>query len=167
MQNARAGIPNRVAQGIRTGGGSWPHAGIVGATSGITPGVTPTSAIKWASVCGRRAGQVERRRRGTSSGTKPERNARRRAADGSPPPLRPAPCKLVTSARFAKRNGRRREAYERRAARAAKQTARWSRRIRSGLDFVPTLHRNFVRGFHFLVSDWQEVVKRRIVLKTI
>jgi hypothetical protein len=40
MQNAHAGIPNRVAQGIRTGGGSWPHTGIVGATSGIAPGVT-------------------------------------------------------------------------------------------------------------------------------
>ena len=47
MQNARWGIPtpNRVAQGIRTSGGSWPHTGIVGATSGIAPGVTPVSAI--------------------------------------------------------------------------------------------------------------------------
>jgi hypothetical protein len=41
----------------------------------------------------------------------------------------PASCKLVTSARFAKRQGRRCEAYERRAALEAKQTARWSRRI--------------------------------------
>jgi len=62
-----------------------------------------------ASVCGRRAGQVERRRRGAPSGTKPERNARRRAADGSHPLLRPAPCKLVTSARFVRRIGRGRE----------------------------------------------------------
>jgi hypothetical protein len=42
-------------------------------------------------------------------------------------------CKLVTSARFEKRSGRRREGEGRRAARAAKQTARWSRRGSVGL----------------------------------
>ena len=41
-----------------------------------------------ASVCGRRAGKVERRRREASSESQPERNARRRAADGSPPLMR-------------------------------------------------------------------------------
>ena len=42
-----------------------------------------------ASVCGRRAETVERRRRETHSETQPERNARRQAADGSPPLLWP------------------------------------------------------------------------------
>ena len=89
MQNARAGIPNRVAQGIRTGGGSWPHTGIVGATSGIAPGGTPASAIKpWLRSAVGERGKWSGRRRGAFSGTKPERNARRRAADGSPPLLR-------------------------------------------------------------------------------
>jgi hypothetical protein len=107
---------------------------------------------------------VEQSRSATSAAG-PQTEARRSCG--------PALCKLVTSARF------------------AKQTARWSRRIRSGLEFVQkiiqlgqflflfrcgfrgwrsfvqTLHRNFVREFHFLVSDWQEIVKRRIVLKTI
>ena len=53
---------------------------------------------------------MERRRREAPSETQPERNARRRAADGSLPlPAASAPCKLVTSARFEKWNGRRRE----------------------------------------------------------
>ena len=60
-----------------------------------------------ASVCGRRAGKVERRRRDGGNGVGAQR--RRRAADGSPPLLRPMHMPLVTSARFAERNGRRRE----------------------------------------------------------
>jgi hypothetical protein len=48
-------------------------------------------------------------RRGVPSESQPERNARRRAADGSEPGLRAiGVCKLVTSARFEKWNGRRR-----------------------------------------------------------
>jgi len=110
MQNARAGIPNRVAQGIRTGGGSWPHSGIVGATSGIAPGGTPDSAMKpWLrSAVGERGkwsgGGEERlaeRSRSATPAAGPQTEARRSCG--------PAPCKLVTSARFEKRNGRRRE----------------------------------------------------------
>jgi len=87
-----------------------------------------------ASVCGRRAGNWSGERRGASSGTKPERNARRRAADGSHPLLRPSPCKLVTSVRFEKRNGRRREGdRDDGQPEHAKQTARWSRRVSSKL----------------------------------
>ena len=84
-----------------------------------------------ASVCGRRAGQVERRRRRASSGTKPERNARRRAADGSPPLLRSCTMQarderaVCGVERASSRGGQ-----GRRTARAAKQTARWSRRLK-------------------------------------
>jgi len=133
MQNARAGIPNRVAQGIRTGGGSWPHTGIVGATSGIAPGGTPASAIKpWLRSAVGERGKWSGRRRGAFSGTKPERNARRRAADGSPPLLRSCTMQarderaVCEAERASSRGGQ-----GRRTARAAKQTARWSRRIRS------------------------------------
>lgn len=41
-----------------------------------------------ASVCGWRAGTWSGERRGASSESQPKRNARRRAADGSPPHLR-------------------------------------------------------------------------------
>jgi len=152
MQNARAGIPNRVAQGIRTGGGSWPHAGIVGATSGIAPGGTPASAMKpWLrSAVGERGkwsgggeeGLAERSRSATPAAG-PQTEARRSCG--------PAPCKLVTSARFEKQNGRRREAYERRAARAVKQTARWSRQIRADWD-LPMVNSNAF----FLSLNWRQ-----------
>ena len=52
------------------------------------------------SVCGRRAGTVERRRRDGQNGVGVKR--RRRAADGNPPPLRLKRMPLVvTRARFA------------------------------------------------------------------
>jgi len=55
---------------------------------------------------------------------------RRRPADGSPPLIAAqCGCPLVTSARFAEWNGRRREGQGRRAVRGTQQTARWSRRI--------------------------------------
>jgi len=75
VQNARAGIPNRVAQGIHNGGGSWPHTEIVGATSGIAPGVTPVSAIKlWLrSAIGER-GKWSGGQREAFSVSQPERN---------------------------------------------------------------------------------------------
>jgi hypothetical protein len=57
-----------------------------------------------ASVCGRRAGEVKRRRRDGGNGAGVQR--RRRPADGSQPLMRPLELPLVTSARFAKRNGR-------------------------------------------------------------
>ena len=53
-----------------------------------------------ASVCGRRAGKWSGERREAFSGTKAGAQRRRRAADGSPPLLRPTPLPLVTSARF-------------------------------------------------------------------
>lgn len=64
---------------------------------------------KLRSVVGQR-GKWSGERRAASSGTQPECNARRRATDGSPP-LMVAHCgyPLVTSARFEKWNGRRRE----------------------------------------------------------
>jgi len=62
---------------------------------------------KTASVCGRRAEEVQRRRRDGWNEDGAQR--RRRAADGSPPLLRPTPLPLVTSARFTEWNGRRRE----------------------------------------------------------
>ena len=57
-----------------------------------------------ASVCGRRAGKVERRRRDGGNGAGAQR--RRRAADGSQPLMRLFELPLVTRARFAQRNGR-------------------------------------------------------------
>ena len=51
-----------------------------------------------ASVCGRRAGKVERRRR--DGGNEVGAQRRRRAADGSPSLLQPTPLPLVTSAWF-------------------------------------------------------------------
>jgi len=51
-----------------------------------------------ASVCGRRAGKVEHRRRDGWNAAGAQR--RRRAADGSLPLLRPTLLPLVTSARF-------------------------------------------------------------------
>src|SRR5579872_4791718 len=65
-----------------------------------------------ASVCGRRAGKVERRAgekrladrsRSATPAAEPQTEARRCCGH--------SPCKLVTSARFAKWNGRRREGY--------------------------------------------------------
>ncbi len=43
------------------------------------------------SVCGRRAEKWSGERRKAHSASQPERNGRRRAADGSPPLLRPTP----------------------------------------------------------------------------
>jgi hypothetical protein len=61
-----------------------------------------------ASVCGRRAGKLSGEQRGASRGTKPERNAPP-SADGSRPLVRSARIQIVTSTRFAQRNGRGRE----------------------------------------------------------
>jgi hypothetical protein len=61
----------------------------------------------FASACGSANGKVERRRR--DGGTQSERNDRRRAAGGSTPIIRHHAMPLVTSALFAKRNGRGRE----------------------------------------------------------
>jgi len=52
-----------------------------------------------------RAGKWSGERREAFSGTKAGAQRRRRAADGSPPLLRPTPLPLVTSARFAEWNG--------------------------------------------------------------
>ena len=58
-----------------------------------------------ASVCGRRAGKVERRR--SDGGNEVGAQRRRRAADGSPSLVRLLQrMQLVTIARFVKRNGR-------------------------------------------------------------
>ena len=61
------------------------------------------------SVVGER-GKWSGGRREAFSASQPERNARRRAADGSPPLMAAhCGCPLVTSARFAEWSGRRRE----------------------------------------------------------
>jgi hypothetical protein len=84
---------------------------------------------KPASVCGS-AGGASCAEGGEERIAKRSRSvtARRRAADGSPPHLRPIPMPLVTSARICEENGHGREAYERPTARETKQSARWSRR---------------------------------------
>ena len=100
-----------------------------------------------ASVCGRRAGKWSGERRGAPSETKPERNARRRAADGSPLLLRrPAPDKLVTSVQFAKRNGRGRQGNRADCCPEAEQTARWSRRKPLSFDFGAARSGNYSVG---------------------
>jgi hypothetical protein len=67
-------------------------------------------SIHAASVCGRRAGKVKRRRRDGGNGVGAQR--RRRAADGSPPLLRPTPI-AARDERAVLRSGtgRRREGY--------------------------------------------------------
>src|ERR1700733_13274858 len=60
-----------------------------------------------ASVCGRRAGKVERR--GRDAGTESEHGAAAEPQTEARRSCGTAPCKLVTSARFEKWNGRRRE----------------------------------------------------------
>ena len=60
--------------------------------------------LRSASVCGRRAEKVERRRSDGGNGAGVQR--RRRAADGSPPLMRLSELPLVTRARFVQWNGR-------------------------------------------------------------
>src|SRR5208283_4573608 len=83
-------------------------------------------SIDSASVCGRRKGKVERRRR--DGGNEAGAQRRRQAADGSPPLMRSLELPLVTNARFC--------GVERASSRGirgdgqpggAQQTARWSR----------------------------------------
>jgi hypothetical protein len=104
-----------------------------------------------ASVCGRRAGQVERRRRGAPSGTKPERNARRRATDGRPPLLRPCTMqardeRAICEAEWAASRG----GQGRRTAREARQTARWSRR-KTKLPLCSVSHENSSKRIKALI----------------
>jgi len=56
-----------------------------------------------ASVCGRRAGKVERRR--SDGGNRAGAQRRRRAADGSPPLMWPLELPLATNVSFEQRNG--------------------------------------------------------------
>ena len=80
-----------------------------------------------ASVCGRRAGKVERRRRDGGNGAGAQR--RRRAADGSPPLMRPDTIAARDERAVLRRGtGVVERDTGRRAARGAQQTARWSRR---------------------------------------
>ena len=62
-----------------------------------------------ASVCGRRAGEVKRRAEGAFSGTKPERNAAAQPQMEARRSFGSLQMPLVTSARFAQRNGCSRE----------------------------------------------------------
>jgi hypothetical protein len=84
---------------------------------------------KPASVCGS-AGGASCAEGGEERIAKRSRSAtaRRRAADGSPPHLRPIPMPLVTSARICEENGHGREAYERPTARDSRVGERRCRR---------------------------------------
>ena len=64
---------------------------------------------------------------GAYSGMKPERNARRRAADGSPPHLRPCTMQARDERAICEVERASSRGEGRRAARGAKQTARWLR----------------------------------------
>ena len=94
-----------------------------------------------ASVRGRRAGKWSGERREAHSASQPERNGRRRGRRKPAALAAQASLPLVTSARFAKRNGRGREGeggdrqpVERRKA------ARWSRRPPIAALLRPTGH---------------------------
>ena len=67
------------------------------ATSGFNRHSALCTKAHWlssASVCGRRAGKWSGGRREADSESEPERNVRRRAANGSPPPMRrPDECR--------------------------------------------------------------------------